>query len=65
MIYFLAQVLSTYIGPLQMLQMNSDVLSYSDPSYSDILAIVTKSCGPKWPFLYIVNMHGDSDTSLK
>ena len=29
----------------------TDVPSYSDHSYSDILATVTKSLGPKWPFL--------------
>ena len=36
---------------VNMIQIGTDVPSYSDHSYSDILATVTKSLGPKWPFL--------------
>ena len=42
---------------------STDVPSYSDHSYSDILAIVTKSRGPQMAFL-IVNMHVYSDACL-
>ena len=35
----------------QRVNASTDVPSYSDHSYSDILDTVTKSLGPKWPLL--------------